>query len=76
MPVRQIPCPPSTNIKSVAYDDDTLTLYVTFQRGDAVYAYGPGVPAQIAEGFQTSGMRANAYFNSAVLNQYPAQRMG
>lgn len=74
MPIRDIPAPSSENIKAVQYDDDTLTLYVIFQRGDATYTYS-GVPQQVAEGFTTSGMRANAFFNQSILNQYPAQRM-
>jgi len=71
--MRVIPTDPSGNIQQVQYDDDTQTLYITFNRGP-VYTY-QGVPQLTAEGFATSGMRPKANFNQSILNQYQYQRM-
>lgn len=74
MAVRVIQSQPSTNIAQVSYDDETMTLIIRFVRGNRTYTYKQ-VPANVADGFATSGMRANAYFNQTVLNQYQHQEL-
>jgi KTSC domain len=79
MPFRAIQIPPSTNLQSVNYDDTSGQLQIIFQRENGevtgVYVY-EGVPGTVADGFQTSGQSAGAYFRSAIRNQFPYQRVG
>jgi hypothetical protein len=75
MALRDIEITPGTNLQSVAYDDDTSDLFIVFQRGDAQYVYHQ-VSQTTADGFQTSGLPAGAYFRANILNQYGYERVG
>ena len=71
MAYRDIPIPAgSSNIQSVAFDDQAGTMRIVFQRNDTPYTYY-GVPGTVADGFSTSGLSAGQYFRGNILNQYP-----
>jgi hypothetical protein len=58
-----VPIPDSSHISSIIYDDESMILYVEFQRG-AIYAY-MNVPGDIVTGF-TQALSAGQYFNQFV----------
>lgn len=61
----------SSNIKSVAHDENSKTLEVEFNSG-RVYKYF-GVPASEYEKFTNSPSKGR-YFNQQIENRYPALR--
>lgn len=69
---RDIPAPPSKNVKYVAHDDETQTLRITFQNG-RVYDYAE-VDSNKADGF-SSAESAGRYLQANIVNQHVATRI-
>lgn len=64
-----IPISASANIAAVEFEEETKTLRIIFVRDDRSYLYHD-VPANVAEGFRSSGLTAGRYFLSAIKNRY------
>ncbi len=63
---------PSTAIRSLSYDDQTATLFVTFVDGD-LYAYR-GVPAVAFEAFRAAPSKGR-FFAARIRDRYAYERM-
>jgi hypothetical protein len=63
---------PSTAIRSLSYDDQTGTLFVTFVDGD-LYAYSD-VPPALYEAFRRARSKGR-FFAARVRNRYPYRRL-
>jgi len=64
----------SSNLVSVGYDAETLTLEVEFLRS-GIYQYS-GVPVEIHEGLLNAGSKG-AFFNQAIKKGgYPCSKVG
>ncbi len=63
---------PSTAIRSLSYDDETATLFVTFVDGD-LYAYRD-VPEAVFEAFRAARSKGG-FFAARIRNRYAYQRM-
>ena len=63
---------PSTAIRTLSYDDETATLFVTFIDGDD-YAYFE-VPPQLAHDFRAARSKGR-FFARRVRNRYRYQRV-
>ena len=60
----------------VAYDPDSGTLRVSFQRpGSPDYAFYQ-VPEPTANGFTTSGLTGGKYFAAYIKGQFPFEPVG
>lgn len=70
---RAIPFAESSQIASITYSDDDMTLTIAFQRG-GVYTYSQ-VPSDVADGF-TSAPSAGKYLNEFVKPLYAYERIG
>ena len=76
MTFREIPINRGTNVDKVAYDPDSGTLRVSFQRpGSPDYAFYQ-VPEPTANGFTTSGLTGGKYFNAYIKGQFPFEPVG
>jgi hypothetical protein len=64
---------PSTAIRTLSYDDETATLFVTFIDGD-VYAYFE-VPAQVHADFRAARSKGG-FFARRVRSKYRYQKVG
>jgi len=71
MPAEAIPFKQSSHITSVAYDEETSTLVVSFSKASYSYA---GVPAQVANGF-SDAQSAGQYLETAIKGKYPFQKL-
>lgn len=71
MAMQNIPFTPSSNIRGVMWDSDTMTLTITFKAG--VYQYYQ-VPQEVADGFGRA-LSATSYFKAAIQGQYPENRV-
>jgi hypothetical protein len=69
MAYRTISIKPSTNVSSVEYDEEIMTLRVRYWRNGRTYLFYK-VPANVVEGFDTSGLSAGQYMKAAVAGQY------
>ena len=72
MPEREVAFRPSTNIKRILYDPDTLTLTVHLNGG--VYQYN-GVSEETAQGFETADS-AGQYHHAFVKHQHEYKKIG
>lgn len=72
MAIRAISAPPSGNIISISYDDESLSLFVEFKRGK-VYRYFP-VDESTANGF-SQALNANGYFQSFIKDVFEYERL-
>ena len=64
---------PSTAIRTLSYDDETATLFVTFIDGDT-YAYFE-VPPSVHRDFRAARSKGG-FFARKVRNRYRYQRVG
>ena len=64
---------PSTAIRSIGYDNDSRTLFVTFVDGD-LYAYFD-VPPEACEAFRKSGSKGR-HFAYQVRDKYRCRKLG
>jgi hypothetical protein len=62
----------SSNIASIGYDADSMTLEIEFLNG-RIYQYA-GVPADVHAALMAAGSHG-AYFNSSIKNAYTAMRV-
>lgn len=69
MPFQPIPCPPSSNIAQVLYDQDKQDLLILFQRQGRRYIYHQ-VPVPVAQGFSQCASTGE-YFLLSIKDQYP-----
>jgi len=58
----------SSNIRSIGYDAESMTLEIEFNSG-AVYQY-QGVPQTEYDAFMNAGSKGT-YFNANIKNQFP-----
>jgi len=72
-PPRAISFAPSSQIASITYSDDEMTLTVAFQRG-GVYVY-KRVPSDVADGFPNAPS-AGKYLNEFIKPTYEFERIG
>lgn len=63
----------SSDASSIGYDDETQTMYVTFQRG-GTYAY-QGVPEDVARD-AANAASVGSYLNENIKGSYPYRRIG
>ncbi|HTK33723.1 MAG TPA: KTSC domain-containing protein [Caulobacteraceae bacterium] len=63
---------PSTAIRSLSYDDQTATLFVTFVDGD-LYAYFE-TPASVYRAFRAARSKGR-FFASEIRNRYRYRRL-
>jgi len=73
MAVRSIEFKPSSNIESIGYDEENMSLIVTFKSGTA-YSYSK-VPSLVADGFSQADS-AGQYLNQNIKNQYDYTPLG
>jgi len=64
---------PSTAIRSLSYDDETRTLFVTFVDGD-LYAYFE-VPPQVFRAFRSARSKGR-FFAREIRGRYRYVKMG
>jgi hypothetical protein len=62
----------SSNIQSIGYDADSLTLEIEFNNG-AIYQY-QGVPPTEFDAFMNSGSKGR-YFHANIKNQFPSVQL-
>ena len=62
----------SSNIRSIGYDSDSMTLEVEFNSG-AVYQY-QGVQQSEYDAFMNAGSKGT-YFNANIKNRYPTVKL-
>jgi len=62
----------SSNIQSIGYDSDSMTLEVEFNSG-AVYQY-QGVPQSEYDVLMNAGSKG-AHFNANIKNRYPCVKL-
>jgi len=72
-PLRPIAFAASSQIASIEYDESTLDLIVSFQRG-GIYKYA-NVPMNIADGF-TQAPSAGRYLNQMIKEMYDYEKIG
>lgn len=63
----------SGHISAVYYDEELMTLYIEFDRGQ-VYSYH-AVPGNIARGF-SQALSAGQYFHAQIRNQFEFKKLG
>ena len=64
----------STCLSHVAYDEDTQTLFVTFEKSGSQYKYF-GVELEVYEDVVTAGSVGRAYIDEVKLAGYNYQRI-
>jgi len=62
----------SSNIRSIGYDSDSMTLEVEFNSG-AVYQY-QGVPQSEYDALMNAGSKGT-HFNANIKNRYPSSKL-
>ena len=62
----------SSNIRSVGYDAESMTLEIEFN-SSAVYQY-QGVPQAEYEAFMSAGSKGT-YFNANIKNRFPCVKL-
>jgi hypothetical protein len=62
----------SSNIRSIGYDSDSMTLEVEFNSG-AVYQY-QGVPQSESDALMSAGSKGT-HFNANIKNRYPTVKL-
>jgi hypothetical protein len=62
----------SSNIRSIGYDSDSMTLEVEFNSG-AVYQY-QGVPQAEYDAVMNAGSKGR-YFNASIKNRFPCVKL-
>lgn len=73
MALKDIPHPPSSNIAQIVWDDETLELFISFQKG-AIYRYDQ-VPESVANGF-SQAISATDYLRGYIESEYIPVRVG
>lgn len=63
----------SSNLHSVGYDSDSMSLEIKFLSG-GVYQYS-GVPEDRYAGLMRAGSKGG-YFDSYIKNRYPTRKVG
>jgi hypothetical protein len=71
--VRSIPFAPSTQIADVQYDEGTMTMTISFQRG-GIYEYY-NVPSGVADGFRDAPS-AGRYLSTYIKGVFDYQKVG
>lgn len=61
---------PDSNIAEVEFEEETKTLKIQYVRNQRTYLFD-GVGADVAAGFETSGLKADAWYRANVKGRYP-----
>lgn len=75
MAFRALSIIPDSNIAGCEYDEEVKTLQIIYQRDSRTYNFF-GVPANVAAGFETSGLKADSVYRSTIKGRYPYQEVG